>query len=57
MIIIEGAMMRGRLRIKLEDNVKVDLKELSISEDMTSYKSVWRLIIKSVWRLIIKVVE
>ncbi|KAE8728970.1 Detected protein of unknown function [Hibiscus syriacus] len=45
-IIVDGARRRGRPRRKWEDCLKTDLKDLALTEDMTSDKKVWRFKIR-----------
>ena len=42
MITVDGARRRGRPRRKWEDSVRIDLKVLDLSEDMTSDRKLWR---------------
>nr|GFC56214.1 putative sodium/metabolite cotransporter BASS5, chloroplastic [Tanacetum cinerariifolium] len=35
-MVVEGSMRRGRPKLRWEDRVKMDMKELRLSEDMTS---------------------
>ncbi|GKB87257.1 putative cytochrome P450 [Tanacetum coccineum] len=39
---VNGARRRGRPKLRWEDRLKMDLKELLLSEDMTSDRSEWR---------------
>ncbi|GJU40600.1 putative pre-mRNA-processing factor 6-like [Tanacetum coccineum] len=39
---VNGARRRGRPKLRWEDRLKTDLKELLLSEDMTSDRSEWR---------------
>ncbi|GKF60704.1 hypothetical protein Tco_0177490 [Tanacetum coccineum] len=41
-IIIDGARRRGRLMLKWVDRLKINLKELLLFDDMTSYRISWR---------------
>ncbi|GJW83657.1 ataxia telangiectasia mutated family protein [Tanacetum coccineum] len=41
-IIVDGARKRGRPKLRWEDRLKIDLKELVLSEDMTSDRNSWR---------------
>ncbi|GJY91548.1 hypothetical protein Tco_0506744 [Tanacetum coccineum] len=45
-ITVEGGRRRGRPKLKWEDILKTDLKELMLSEDMTSYRNSWRIRIR-----------
>ncbi|KAE8700250.1 hypothetical protein F3Y22_tig00110557pilonHSYRG00102 [Hibiscus syriacus] len=42
-ITVDGARRRGRPRRKWEDCLRPDLKDLALTEDMTSNRKVWRL--------------
>ncbi|KAE8694700.1 Spermidine synthase 2 [Hibiscus syriacus] len=42
-ITVDGARRRGRPRRKWEDCLRSDLKDLALTEDMTSDRKVWRL--------------
>ncbi|GKB01880.1 hypothetical protein Tco_0829924 [Tanacetum coccineum] len=41
-LVVEGSRRRGRPKVRWEDRLKMDIKELCLSEDMTSYKNMWR---------------
>ncbi|GJX46762.1 hypothetical protein Tco_0271952 [Tanacetum coccineum] len=41
-IVIDGVRRRGRPKLRWEDTLKTDLKELLLSEDMTSDMNSWR---------------
>nr|GEV28433.1 putative reverse transcriptase, RNA-dependent DNA polymerase [Tanacetum cinerariifolium] len=41
-LIVNGKRRRGRTKIRLEDRFKLDMKELFLSEDMTSDSNAWR---------------
>ncbi|GJW43583.1 hypothetical protein Tco_0072382, partial [Tanacetum coccineum] len=41
-IVVDGVRRRGRPKLKWEDTLKTDLKELLLSEDMTSDRNSWR---------------
>nr|GEU64172.1 ataxia telangiectasia mutated family protein [Tanacetum cinerariifolium] len=41
-LVVDGVRRRGRPKLKWEDRVKHDLKELLLSEDMTSDRNEWR---------------
>ncbi|KAE8736173.1 putative Mechanosensitive ion channel domain-containing protein [Hibiscus syriacus] len=45
-ITVDGARRRGRPRRKWEDCLKTDLKDLALTEDMTSDRKIWRLKIR-----------
>ncbi|KAE8664803.1 hypothetical protein F3Y22_tig00112738pilonHSYRG00472 [Hibiscus syriacus] len=45
-ITVDGARRRGRPRRKWEDCLRFDLKDLALTEDMTSDRKVWRLKIR-----------
>ncbi|KAE8672387.1 hypothetical protein F3Y22_tig00111842pilonHSYRG00069 [Hibiscus syriacus] len=42
-ITVDGARRRGRPRRKWEDCLRSDLKDLALTEDMTSDRKIWRL--------------
>ncbi|GJT71361.1 hypothetical protein Tco_1030647, partial [Tanacetum coccineum] len=39
---VKGSRQRGRPKIRWEDRLKLDIKELLLSEDMTSDRNAWR---------------
>ncbi|GKA13124.1 hypothetical protein Tco_0692770 [Tanacetum coccineum] len=39
---VDGMRRRGRPKLRWEDRVKLDMKELLLSEDMTSDRNEWR---------------
>nr|GEV11295.1 hypothetical protein [Tanacetum cinerariifolium] len=41
-MVVEGSRRRGRPKLRLEDRLKMDLKELRLSEDMNSDRNAWR---------------
>nr|GEV81799.1 hypothetical protein [Tanacetum cinerariifolium] len=41
-LVVDGVRIRGRPKLRWEDIVKHDLKELLLSEDMTSNRNEWR---------------
>ncbi|GKA16863.1 hypothetical protein Tco_0696700 [Tanacetum coccineum] len=41
-MLVEGSRRRGRPKLRWEDRLKQDMKELLLSEDMTSDRNVWR---------------
>ncbi|GJW02905.1 hypothetical protein Tco_1561761 [Tanacetum coccineum] len=41
-IVVDGVRRRGRPKLRWEDRLKTDLKELLLSEDMTSDRNSWR---------------
>nr|GEV28416.1 DNA-directed DNA polymerase [Tanacetum cinerariifolium] len=41
-IVVEGSRKRGRPKLRWEDRLKIDMKELHLSEDMTSDRNAWR---------------
>jgi hypothetical protein len=41
-LVVEGVRRRGRPKLRWEDRVKLDMKELLLTEDMTSDRKVWR---------------
>ncbi|GJS94114.1 hypothetical protein Tco_0801082 [Tanacetum coccineum] len=41
-LVVDGLRRRGRPKLMWEDRVKHDIKELLLSEDMTSYRNEWR---------------
>ncbi|GJV97159.1 retrovirus-related pol polyprotein LINE-1 [Tanacetum coccineum] len=41
-MLVEGSRRRGRPKLRWEDRIKLDMKELLLSEDMTSDRSEWR---------------
>ncbi|GKC30685.1 hypothetical protein Tco_1037979, partial [Tanacetum coccineum] len=41
-LVVEGSRRRGRPKLRLEDRLKMDMKELRLSEDMTSDRNVWK---------------
>ncbi|GKE05542.1 hypothetical protein Tco_1397560 [Tanacetum coccineum] len=41
-LVVEGSRRRGRPKLRWEDKLKMDMKELSLSEDMTSDRNAWR---------------
>ncbi|GKC09516.1 hypothetical protein Tco_1001126 [Tanacetum coccineum] len=45
-ITVEGVRRRGRPKLRWEDKLKTDLKELLMSEDMTSDRNSWRIRIR-----------
>ncbi|GJV21441.1 hypothetical protein Tco_1370461 [Tanacetum coccineum] len=51
-LVINGLRTGGRPKLRWEDRVKLDMKELLLSEDMTSDRNEWRARIRlggSVW--------
>ncbi|GJZ69363.1 hypothetical protein Tco_0632913 [Tanacetum coccineum] len=46
-LVVDGMRRRGRPKLKWEDRVKQDMKELLLSEDMTSDRIAWRAIISA----------
>ncbi|GJX73614.1 hypothetical protein Tco_0312209, partial [Tanacetum coccineum] len=41
-LFVDGVRRRGRPKIRWEDRLKQDMKELLLSEDMTSDRNEWR---------------
>ncbi|GKE84322.1 hypothetical protein Tco_1558064 [Tanacetum coccineum] len=41
-MLVEGSRRRGRPKLRWEDRLKHDMKELLLSEDMTSDRNAWR---------------
>ncbi|GKD38477.1 retrovirus-related pol polyprotein LINE-1 [Tanacetum coccineum] len=41
-MLVEGSRRRGRPKLRWEDRLKQDMKELLLSEDMTSDRNAWR---------------
>nr|GEX16885.1 polyprotein, putative [Tanacetum cinerariifolium] len=41
-MVVEGSRRRGRPKLRWEDRLKMDMKELCLSEDMTSDRNAWR---------------
>ncbi|GJT64962.1 retrovirus-related pol polyprotein LINE-1 [Tanacetum coccineum] len=41
-LVVEGSRRRGRPKLRWEDRLKMDMKELRLSEDMTSDRNAWR---------------
>nr|GEU92806.1 polyprotein, putative [Tanacetum cinerariifolium] len=41
-MVVEGSRRRGRPKLRCEDRLKMDMKELRLSEDMTSDRNAWR---------------
>nr|GEX79159.1 craniofacial development protein 2 [Tanacetum cinerariifolium] len=41
-LVVDGMRRRGRPKLRWEDKVKLDMKELLLSEDMTSDRNEWR---------------
>ncbi|GJU09116.1 hypothetical protein Tco_1125546 [Tanacetum coccineum] len=41
-LLVDGLRRRGRPKLRWEDRLKQDMKELLLSEDMTSDRSAWR---------------
>ncbi|GJY54464.1 hypothetical protein Tco_0446128 [Tanacetum coccineum] len=41
-MLVEGSRRRGRPKLRWEDRLKQDIKELLLSEDMTSDRNAWR---------------
>ena len=41
-MVVEGMRRRGRPKLRWEDRLKLDMKELLLSEDMTSDRNAWR---------------
>ncbi|GJY99195.1 aminopeptidase M1 [Tanacetum coccineum] len=41
-MLVEGSRRRGRPKLRWEDRIKLDMKELLLSEDMTSDRNEWR---------------
>nr|GFA93820.1 hypothetical protein [Tanacetum cinerariifolium] len=41
-MVVEGSRRRGRPKLRWEDRLKMDMKELRLSEDMTSDSNAWR---------------
>ncbi|XP_071713027.1 uncharacterized protein [Rutidosis leptorrhynchoides] len=39
---VDGVRRRGRPKRRWEDQMKIDMKELLLTEDMTSNRNVWR---------------
>ncbi|GKG39831.1 hypothetical protein Tco_0463976, partial [Tanacetum coccineum] len=39
---VEGSRRRGRPKLRWEDRIKLDMKELLLSVDMTSDRNEWR---------------
>ncbi|GJR51460.1 hypothetical protein Tco_1401981, partial [Tanacetum coccineum] len=57
-IVVNGVRRKGRPKLRWEDTLKTDLKELLLSEDMTSDRNSWRtrirvdegLYVRSFWK-------
>ncbi|GKE76975.1 hypothetical protein Tco_1543095, partial [Tanacetum coccineum] len=45
-IVVDGVRRRGKPKLKWEDRLKTDLKELLLSEDMTSDRNSWKTAIR-----------
>nr|GEW69230.1 hypothetical protein [Tanacetum cinerariifolium] len=41
-LLVDGVRRRGRPKLRWEDRLKMDMKELLLSEDMTSDRNAWR---------------
>nr|GEV39042.1 putative cytochrome P450 [Tanacetum cinerariifolium] len=41
-MVVEGSKRRGRPKLRWEDRLKMDMKELRLSEDMTCDRNAWR---------------
>ncbi|GJZ79728.1 hypothetical protein Tco_0644565 [Tanacetum coccineum] len=41
-LVVDGLRRRGRPKLRWEDRVKLDMKEILLSEDMTSDRNEWR---------------
>ncbi|GJW90769.1 retrovirus-related pol polyprotein LINE-1 [Tanacetum coccineum] len=41
-LVVDGMRRRGRPKLRWEDRVKLDMKELLLSDDMTSNRNAWR---------------
>nr|GFA12590.1 hypothetical protein [Tanacetum cinerariifolium] len=41
-MVVEGSRRRGKLKLRWEDRLKMDMKELRFSDDMTSDRNSWR---------------
>ncbi|GJS05542.1 hypothetical protein Tco_0322050 [Tanacetum coccineum] len=41
-LVVNGLRIRSRPKLRLEDRVKLEMKELLLSEDMTSDRNEWR---------------
>ncbi|GJT16046.1 hypothetical protein Tco_0874752 [Tanacetum coccineum] len=41
-MLVEGSRRRGRPKLRWEDRIKLDMKELLLSEDMASDRNEWR---------------
>ncbi|GKC42057.1 hypothetical protein Tco_1059779 [Tanacetum coccineum] len=41
-LVVEGSRRRGRPKLRCEDRLKMDIKELRLSKDMTSDRNAWR---------------
>nr|GEW51100.1 putative sodium/metabolite cotransporter BASS5, chloroplastic [Tanacetum cinerariifolium] len=41
-MVVEDSRRRGRPKLRWEDRLKMDMKELRLSEDMTSDRNAWR---------------
>ncbi|GJU52684.1 hypothetical protein Tco_1226398 [Tanacetum coccineum] len=41
-LLVDGLRRKGRPKLRWEDRLKQDMKELLLSEDMTSDMSAWR---------------
>nr|GEW62458.1 hypothetical protein [Tanacetum cinerariifolium] len=41
-MVVEGSRRRGRPKLRWKDRLKMDMKELRLSEDMTSDRNTWR---------------
>nr|GEZ91610.1 hypothetical protein [Tanacetum cinerariifolium] len=41
-MVVEGTRRRGRPKLRWEDRLKMDMKELRLSEDITSDRNAWR---------------
>ncbi|GJT42190.1 zinc finger, CCHC-type containing protein [Tanacetum coccineum] len=42
-LLVDGLRRRGRLKLRCEDRLKLDMIELHLSEGMTSYRIAWRI--------------
>ncbi|GKE43425.1 hypothetical protein Tco_1470709 [Tanacetum coccineum] len=49
-LVVDGLRRRGRPKLRWEDRVKQDMKELLLSEDMTSDRIAWRSRISLLFR-------
>ncbi|GKG33959.1 hypothetical protein Tco_0434118, partial [Tanacetum coccineum] len=41
-LVVSGLRIRGRLKLRWEDRVKLEMKELLLSKDMTFDRNEWR---------------